>query len=554
MAEEPFKIEVVKEPVGERASRGRSSGFRWWVPVVLAGVLLGLGVFFWGSDSEPEQPAGPEQRQALPGGEDLSAGENPAVDDVPRESVVADDGQSLWVSPTAGSPLPLNYLPAGAQLLLHLRPSELVEHAEGEKVLAALGPWGETAVAQLALSTGAHLSEIRTLTAAIFLADDGSLQSSLRLELVEPWDESLLVNSLPDGKKKNLGGQTILETSERACYLPTAAAGKLLVTCPQFALDELLSRGDGNALFPRDMQRLLDRTDGDRMATLVFPNKFLQISGKKLIRGAAEPLMAIGLKLLRDDVAAVALSAHWDTNFFLELQSTVNLNQRPHAFALATIKRVGAFPNSMEDGGLAEPSHPYGRKVVGRFPNMLRKLSNYTRGGEVAGITVLRSYLPLPAGHNLLMAAELVMQDFASLGQASAVSPAAGPASMSERLQQTTSLAFPKETLQRALEMLSADIGITIRIAGSDLQLEGITKNQSLALDLRDRPAAEILQAVLLKANPDRTASGPADPKQKLVYLVREALHQTEEVLVTTRSAALKRGDQLPDVFRTNKK
>ena len=554
MADEPFKIEVARESVAERAKRRRSSGFRWWMGVALAGLLLAFGTFFWGTSSQPKRLAVPEPPNALPIDKPLSAASESPAEEMRRELAVDDDGQLLWVSPTEGSPLPLNYLPAATQLILHLQPRELLDHGEGEKVLAALGPWGKMAIARLAVSTGATLAEVRSLTASIYPDDDGNLQWCLRLELVERWDKSQLAERLPDSETRNQRGQSILEAADRACYLPTAADGKLLVSCPLTALDELLSQGDHKALFPRDMQRLLDLTDGDRMATLVFPNKFLQVSGKRMIRGAAVPLLTTCSELLRDDAAAIALSAHWDENFFLELQSTVNLDRRPQRFASEVAKRVSDFPDEMEDAVLAEPTHPYGRKVVGRFPNMLRKLSNYTRGDEVEGVTVLRSYLPLSAGHNLLMAAELALHDFALDGEAPIAAQVAPPTPTTEGLQQVTSLAFQKETLQTALEMLSEDIGVAIRIAGGDLQLEGITKNQSLGLDLRDRPAAEILLEVLLKANPDRTATGPDDPKQKLVYTINESADERGVVNVTTRSAAQKRGDKLPAVFKTNEK
>jgi hypothetical protein len=117
--------------------------------------------------------------------------------------------------------------------------------------------------------------------------------------------------------------------------------------------------------------------------------------------------------------------------------------------------------------------------------------------------------------------------------------------SIGDRLNQLTSLSFSKETLENALEMLSADMQVAIQIAGRDLQLEGITKNQTFALGLRDRPAREILVEVLRLANPDREATGPADPRQKLVYVIRN-----DAILVTTRRAATGRGENLPEVFR----
>jgi hypothetical protein len=101
--------------------------------------------------------------------------------------------------------------------------------------------------------------------------------------------------------------------------------------------------------------------------------------------------------------------------------------------------------------------------------------------------------------------------------------------------------------------MLAEDTGLDIAIQGADLQLDGITKNQTLALDLRDRPASEILLEIIRRANPDRTATGPDDPRQKLIYVIEPGHDGAPgRIIVTTRTAVEKRGLRLPDVFLLN--
>jgi hypothetical protein len=70
-------------------------------------------------------------------------------------------------------------------------------------------------------------------------------------------------------------------------------------------------------------------------------------------------------------------------------------------------------------------------------------------------------------------------------------------------------------------------------IMGGDLQLEGITKNQSFGLDERDKTADAILRIILAKCNPDG----------KLVYVVH-VKHGVETIDITTRAAAAKRGEK----------
>src|SRR3981081_2673729 len=85
--------------------------------------------------------------------------------------------------------------------------------------------------------------------------------------------------------------------------------------------------------------------------------------------------------------------------------------------------------------------------------------------------------------------------------------------------------------------MVMDDVGIKYEILGGDLQLEGITKNQSFGVDEKDKAAGEILRKIMTLANPDG----------KLVYVIKSAQPGGPQTLfITTRTAASKRGDKLP--------
>ena len=110
--------------------------------------------------------------------------------------------------------------------------------------------------------------------------------------------------------------------------------------------------------------------------------------------------------------------------------------------------------------------------------------------------------------------------------------------SLEARLARPISLVFARDTLEAAVQMLAEEVGVPIEILGSDLQQEGITKNQSFALEERDQPAGSILRTILARSN----SAG------KLVYIfsTREA---RETILITTRAAVARRGERLPAVF-----
>jgi len=461
---------------------------------------------------------------------------------------VEDDSALPWVSPTAGPPISLSYLPLGTQLLLHIRPASLVAHSEGKKVLAALGPWGAWAGEQINRTASVRWEEIEQLGVAVHPQADGRLSCTLRIQLVQPWTDAQLIQRLANSRAATLGKQSYRVVEDRAYFLPVGGKGGTLIVGPAEEVVELIENGGAPPPFSRDLQRLLRQTDANRTATLLFSSKFLQASGSELLSGPGKELLEVFFGIVGNDATAVALSAHWDKNFFLELRSIPTLDNQPHQFAKRLGQSVARSPDAMDKALLDDPLPPYGRQVVARFPDMLRQLSNYTRTGEEEGVAVVRCYLPVTAGHNLLMASELMLNRPGR--PANVVEPSTPTRTIAQALQQITTLSFSKETLQEALEMLAEDLGIAIELRGSDLQLEGITKNQSFGLDQRDRPAEEILLEVLRLANPDRTAAGPQDSKQKLVYWVREAVEtKPGAIVVTTRSAASRRGERLPAVF-----
>jgi hypothetical protein len=159
------------------------------------------------------------------------------------------------------------------------------------------------------------------------------------------------------------------------------------------------------------------------------------------------------------------------------------------------------------------------------------------------------------AGHNLLMGAELALAEGDGKGsrgiERDGVRPlaeASSPGSIAERLQKKTSLRFGREELEAALDMLAQDVGVKIVIRGPDLQLDGITRNQLFAIDMSDRTGEEILVEILRRANPDKLATGPADPRQKLVYTVGP-----DAIYITTRAKVAERGEPLPAVFSASR-
>ena len=93
-----------------------------------------------------------------------------------------------------------------------------------------------------------------------------------------------------------------------------------------------------------------------------------------------------------------------------------------------------------------------------------------------------------------------------------------------------------------------------IRLIGSDLEADGITKNQRPGeLVIEQKSLGEILTAIMVGANPDKDISGAKDPNCKLIWVVADDPENPgqQAILITTRKAAAQKSYSLPAAFQT---
>ena len=475
-----------------------------------------------------------------------------------KSSVAPKTDNPLWVSPTSGPPLNLGYLPPGAQIIVVLRPSALLAHPEAEKIRAALGPAGQRGIAAVERDAIALLASMDQLIIGGQVTSAGKWLVTYVVRTKKAIAREALVARLADATEKTEDGQTYWLANDRAYYLPRTDNGNVLVVAPADSIADIMDLAGNPPPLRRDIERLLDHTDADRQVTIIVAPNSLFSEGQSLFAGEFERLRWPLFWFLGDELSGAALSMNWGDNFFLELIATPRLETTPEKAARIFAKRCSEIPDKLQEYTSSLNARPYGHEVVSRFPTMVRKLAAYTRSGFEPNHAVLRCYLPIVAGHNLLMAAELTLAEPSggttqlAIGDSAPGVPsvAANATSVHERMSKVTSLRFAKDTLEAALEQLSQDIGVPIVIRGPDLQAEGITKNQSFGIDISNKPAEEILVQILCLANPDKSATGPDDPGQKLVYVVEQTADKTEQIVVTTRARAKDRHNELPAVFR----
>lgn len=527
------------DPLARLQSRRQTQRSRNLVLAVVAGILLliaGLGgAYWWWAAPGQTEVAGTNNNAPTPS---TTAESSPPT--TPAAPPPAVDPNAFWQSPTSGEPIQLRYLPLGAPCYVEWRAGDFLSHPEGAKLLDTLGPIGQPLLDEVARLVSVPLETIERLTMGLYDAGPATWQVSLVVELRDPPPLTELIEQLGDPAEADATEGLVYRGSTHAYYFPLETPG-LFAVVPLDRLDDVVESGDAAPFLRREFEQLLATTDQDRQVTLLFaPTFFWHGGGQPLVAGPLKPIDEMFTQLVGDRAQAVSASLHLDDNFFAELRVVGPTDERSSQTADRLQTESARLPEQIERRVQSMYLAPYSREVLERYPLMVRAWSEHVRIQEEDREVALRSYLPAVAAHNLALGLQL------SLASPHAPPPESStPEDMPEEgeatgLEQIVSLSFPRNTLERALEMLGEEIGLPVEILGSDLQLEGITKNQSFGLDLRERPAVEILREILLLASPDG----------KLVYVLRPADGgQPATIVVTTRAAATKRGDPLPPEF-----
>ncbi len=490
---------------------------------------------------------------------DAKAAQQAAAAEAGAPDTIQSIGDTIWQSPTSGKPLDLAYLAPGAQVVLALRPAQLTARSEWEKLTdpRTLGTLSGWLTADLPKAVGASLENMDSVVIGLLDGSPGPPRFAAVVRTVSTVRRSELLESWGNPQAEEIEKQTIWTNKQLAYFLPDAGEQQVIVIAPPAEMREIAVSAGQPAVLRREMEALLESSDRDRDATLLFAPNFTFSGGKALFseQGAKlqEPLDAF---LVMENAEkrlelpkAVMLSAHLADELFLELRVYNSYGGRPMGPVVQELHdRVTRLPKQVSQYVRDLYLSDYSKPVLWDYKDQLDMLAKYTRAGVDGKQAVLRTYLPVIAGHNLALGAHLAMLENTGAGRSAVQTPAAQPAkepqTIAEKLQKKTSLAFPRNTLETSLKLLGDDIGVEIVILGSDLQQEGITKNQSFGLDERDQPAGDILRKIMVLAN----------PAGKLIYVIKPKEGGGPETLyVTTRAAAEKRGDKLPPELEAKK-
>jgi hypothetical protein len=432
----------------------------------------------------------------------------------------------------------LRYLPPGAPLIVALRPTALLSHAEGARTLEALGPLGDLVRTRLPAITGVDLANMAQVWIALVDRAPNPPSAAIVVRANSILSESSLLNRWGNPAREAKSTAGVFRNADWAYYLAPGGDERLLAVMSPDCLQDVLDGGTEPPLFRPEVERLVRSSDADRMVNILFTPDFLLMPGGSLLSGEARQLQPALAEFLGSEVKAGLLSCHLDgPSLFAELAVAGTLELPPSTVVKMLQNRLHAARLRIEERSRTMSADPYSGKVLFRFPQMLAELEKHIRTATIDRQVTLRCYLPDRAAHNLALAAQLAIEGVSDAPPVVAAAPQ-NALSIEQRLKQVTSLSFPLENLENAIATLGGEIGVEIRILGSDLQLEGITRNQQFQdLNEVDKPAEQILRQILIKARPDG----------KLVYVLGKD-GERDIVYITVRSKAQERGRLPPEL------
>ena len=482
------------------------------------------------------------------------------------QEIIVDDQQSLWESPTTGFPIDISKIPPAPRIIAAVNWKSIHESETGLLSLKALGPKADSMLRALESRSGFSLTVIESTIVSLHSNIEFEYEAFASVTLSEPatletcienWNQPDEVPGIENAFEKALGDSWWVTKTD-------PESGKVIsfvVGSP--ALVQQVAQGQV-ASPTGTLRNLVANSDRDRDVNLIMPLiSLFNTEGQALLSDQRKWMNELRT-MLPESVAGLSLSLHHDEADYLEIRVDHTSDLKANDAAVQMKQNVASKLEQTQLAIQQRQALPYWEPIRARFSAMIRDLSQQLRWDVEFDQVIGNAWLAPGAMHNLVAGTELAMTfEPTEKTLANVAQKPATPNTLEELLatRRDLKIANPPDlnVLLRNIreevsdQYLDLPFEFNIRIAGTDLQKDGITQNQRPGpLQIVDRSVAEILTQVMVSANPNREISGAADPKCKLVWVIMEDSESPGKkiVLITTRAAAAEKGYALPEAFK----
>ncbi len=443
------------------------------------------------------------------------------------------------VSPTSGQPIDLKYLIPGANILVHLHPSEIWSEDESRvEFVYALGPVNDWLKKQIRDLARFEPEEIEQLTIAVGLGPrESKPEVSAVVRLIEPQQRSSIIRQRFKSQRDPNYDQDMFVGENRAWLLIDE---KTFAVGPADLAADLAAASSFGADPADDLRLLVQDTDRDRHITVLLDTSAVDIHANSLLGEQIGKSLTQVLDWLGKDVAAVALSFHLGDRFFLETRLRNGTGTTAAKLNRAVHSKLSELPSDLLAAvQYMRPRQAGPRRIIARFPAMVQAFVLGTESGIGNRFVQLTTVLPERAIPNLAVGTlltwdEATRTDFTRERQSTSGGKGAKklPDTLAERLRLKIEVEFKRTPLQEAFALLGEDIGVTFELDGDGLKLAGYTQNMPQSFNLGEVPAIEGVREILKQYD-------------QMVLIADEA---TKTITVSTRAAATDRGDEIYDL------
>ena len=420
---------------------------------------------------------------------------------------------------------------------------------------------------------GVSLDDVRLIAMAWFPGVDGIPSVAVAVHLTEPKPASELSKLWGASEAMGKGGVKLFASDDPdgfAYYPSTLSTNPLFESSEKdlvsaFAvgtIDQITDVAEvegAPVLLPRQLEELWTHAEPtDAIAFLTQPN-FLVADARGWVEGLAPPLLDWVRTALIPECGGLLLrvAATDNRSSYVEARLASAPGMNPTALRKKIANRLNNASNSADDFLVTRDVDPSWRLLASRLPTMWAFASDQTRSMLIDRDVIFNTYLPPMALPQLTLATLLASNTNTTTAAGGNVAKIE-KLTLEQMLDRPMSITFGQESLQFAVDNIMSEFNDDlpkgnqlplVEIVGGDLQLNGITQNQQIRdFKKTDVPLRTVLTDLVLGANPDKTATGPDDPKQSLVWVVFGEGSETK-ILITTRDAS-KEKYELPREFK----
>jgi predicted Zn finger-like uncharacterized protein len=453
---------------------------------VVALLLAGLAAVYV-SQSPLEPPADPDAQEL-------------AEDDLDAAAI-----QAILAGPEA-QPIELKYIPAGSRIVVNLRPAELWQpDSKGEEFRYCLGPISEFLAARIKDLAKREPAEIEEALFCLIPNERGTPPDVAAVfHLKDEARKSQLLDEFGGRRSESQGGTPYYISGERAYLFPDL---QTIATCPARLVDEMVDAVEIAQPTSEGIVALLSQTDRAKPMTVIFEPVSTKIDAEFLLPPAAIPLLDQFCEWLGPDVETGGWSLGWDKNQFRsELLVRNKGSVESKALAKQLRQQLGTLAKDiLHVVEQFSPKEMGKRKVIGRFPAMMRAFTLATHTEAGPRVVKFATQLPERAAPNLALGALLAWDEStrttlkgkSSAGDDDKDKPDNTP--IAEKLKRKVSVEFNREPLQGAFTYIANEIKAKLDIDGDALKLSAYTKNMPQTFTLDNVPATDALWEILQK-------------------------------------------------------